>query len=544
MDPCIFCVEKHVAKARVFVTEAVAGYPARIGMAVGELAAAEEEAPSPQIARHIRAARKRLEVDRSSASIDWEQLLVLIERSIDQLSPKERARRKRAMQDEPGQRGCCGGGRRKRLDQPEPASMPAETPQAVATSDPGTGTRPTLVLLTALNDFVPSYSLTSVILDQARAGAMAGYDVHLAGMQTMAPDRPRISGVTYDPVIPTVPWKEDAIDDDVVKKLRAALHGYLRGMGPAIIITHDLIFQSWYINISKAIHQLDIPDIDWYHQVHSSVGDRPPEDVAQWRASCPTGHTMVAVNWSDIPRLAAYYQTPVDSWVTVPNIVDPARFLGVGEHAQHLYDTYWSDRDVIQTYPLSTPRARSKGVGKILEAFAQLKHRQGRRPLLVLVNAHADGHNGREVKLSLDGRARELDLTEQEVVWTSDVFQDMAARGLPRESVRDLFLLSNVFLFPSISEACGLIMLEAAVAGNALILNRSLPVLSDYIPHPQAQWVEWGSGTEPGHPNQAEQAANATTLALSDQTSAPWALQNRIRHRYSLTALATRLKEL
>ena len=53
--------------------------------------------------------------------------------------------------------------------------------------------------------------------------------------------------------------------------------------------------------------------------------------------------------------------------------------------------------------------------------------------------------------------------------------------GVPHEVVRDLFLLSNLFIFPTLSENCPLILLEAAFAKCLLVLNDDFPPLKDFF---------------------------------------------------------------
>jgi len=46
--------------------------------------------------------------------------------------------------------------------------------------------------------------------------------------------------------------------------------------------------------------------------------------------------------------------------------------------------------------------------------------------------------------------------------------------------VRDLMLISNVFIFPSLSEVCSNVVLEASMCKQLLVLNKSFPSLFDF----------------------------------------------------------------
>lgn len=494
MKSCIHCVENHVGKARGLWEEALAGYPGRIGMALGQLGLAEEEARKgfPAVASLLRDLRKGLEVQRLDAEPPFEHLLDIIDQKASSADPAERkmvAADKPHAQPEPTPCEGCGGA--------QPHRVPPVLHQHVAPEGATAEDGRHLILLTALRDFAPSYSLVSVILDQARAAIMAGLRVTIVGMENMVPVRPRIEGVEYEPLIPDVGWIEDEVDDRKVEQIAGALAGYLR-YKKAIVLTHDLVFQSWYLSFAKAIHLMpaggDLSGIRWFHQLHSSVGPRPAEEVARWRATVPKGHMMVAPNRSDVANLAQYYHSGPHQWAVLPNSRDLRSFGRLGDKAKELMSTHLlHEQDVVQIYPVSTPRMEPKGVFKVVEVFGELK-RVGKDVRLVLVNAHANGPDARQVLQRLASTCRAMGLqVGKDVLLTSELWPETASEGLPAEDVADFFRLANIFCFPSSSEACGLVMLEAALAGNLLVLNDSLPVLKDFIEPSEALWVRWGS---------------------------------------------------
>ena len=49
---------------------------------------------------------------------------------------------------------------------------------------------------------------------------------------------------------------------------------------------------------------------------------------------------------------------------------------------------------------------------------------------------------------------------------------------VPRKVVRDLTIMANLFVFPSLSECCSLVQAEAGITNKALVLNTNfLPML-------------------------------------------------------------------
>jgi len=527
MESCIVCVEKHLGMADGYLQEARAGYQGRLGKALGQLALAEDEAADrfPEFTAKIRTYRKALEAQRQTEPGYLDRLLVEVEElaagadpSLRKQSPADHAR----VIDPPLEEGDCPPECQERRRWAALARAAAQQvilarepqgPQTIrrpagAGSDeeiPQDGPKPILVLMTALADFSPGYSLTTVIKDQARAGVLAGYDVHLVTMEHTTPKKPKLEGVTFDPIIPNVVWKEDEVDDKKVARIREVMKGYLLAFfkeegcnnRPVIVITHDFLLQTWYICAAKALHEIGdwFPQagwaLKWFHQIHSSVGPRPTHKPAQWRCTIPKGHRVMPVNWHDVQHLQKYYQADAGHFHTLPNIRAPEDFWGFSENAQLIArETGLAEAEVAQVYPVSTPRASAKGLDKVMHLFGIMKRDFGKKVCLVMANAHANGNL--PMLQSLRQLAKGFDL-EDEFHITSELIPTTGAHGLPMADVSALMGLANVFCFPSQSEACGLVMLEAALAGCILVLNDDLPVMHDFIQPSEALWAPWGS---------------------------------------------------
>ena len=64
-----------------------------------------------------------------------------------------------------------------------------------------------------------------------------------------------------------------------------------------------------------------------------------------------------------------------------------------------------------------------------------------------------------------------------------------------------MFSISNLFIFPSISENCPLILMEAMASKCLLVLNQSFPAMKDFALE-NALYFRFGSLVEePGFPN-------------------------------------------
>jgi glycosyltransferase involved in cell wall biosynthesis len=66
-------------------------------------------------------------------------------------------------------------------------------------------------------------------------------------------------------------------------------------------------------------------------------------------------------------------------------------------------------------------------------------------------------------------------------------------KGIANRQVANLMQISNLFIFPTKSEACPLVLMEAALAGCLLVLNTDVPSLGDVIPHGETLYYPFGT---------------------------------------------------
>lgn len=553
MKPCIYCVEKHVAKAATFFEEARAGYPNRISRALGELAAAEEESPDQKVTTAIRGARKQLELKREETSPEWIDRVLTIVNTYREQNPIAAAAQRKMSERDQGVEDDCEGCDKKRT-QPDRGRRPPRLPTVEQEPAPPKPNRykltpPThrqreIVLLTCIQSWGSDYSLATVILDQARAARRAGYGVTVVGMKGMQNPHGNTSdvdGIGFHRLIPDVGWVDDTPDQNKMFTIKEALHHYLNSLRPGtIVITHDLMLQSWYYNVAWAIHELPIYHLNWYHQIHSSLGPRPHK--LRWRTTVPDGHTILVATHDDVPKARSYYQT--EAVAVLPTIRDPRSFLGLTGRAKHIYEvTKWYDAEISQVYPCSSPRMHAKGVYHVGYAMEELKNR-GITPLLLIANAHLNSDGGRDQVAEL--RKRHGGIAEH-MHFVSDIFPDLADEGLNTDDIRSLFLLSNVFMFPSVSESAGLVMLEAAMTGNLLVLNSDLRTSSDYFPHTDTPYVPWSSLTAPRTftGTDLKEVAKTAAMAIQHQVNTNPIFKTRERmRRYTYERLGERMVAL
>jgi glycosyltransferase involved in cell wall biosynthesis len=127
--------------------------------------------------------------------------------------------------------------------------------------------------------------------------------------------------------------------------------------------------------------------------------------------------------------------------------------------------------EAIIVYPVRLDRG--KQVEHVIRVGSSLKG-IGRSVRVIIVGFHSTGGDKVTYREYLTGLAQELGLTEKEITFLSQFDDSLRVRS-PREVIRDLMLLSNVFVMPSRSETYSLIAQEAGLCGAFLVLNQDFP---------------------------------------------------------------------
>lgn len=358
----------------------------------------------------------------------------------------------------------------------------------------------TVVMMTALGNFNRSYSLTTVIIDQLRSLVIAGYKIKFWVMTTC--DLTQMPADLADKVeickvMPAFRWRVDEVDPDGAKKIRETLDKHLFTLESAIVITHDLMFIDSFVTFASVAHAL-IPNskFRWFHCCHSSVGARPPETatIKRLRTTLPPGHKIICLNRNLVKKFAAYYGTTVDKITVVNNSRDMRAFSRFPDEIWDLiHKTGIMSADIVQTYAFSTLRAESKGLDHIIQVFGLIK-KLGFNVKLILINAHATDPKAVAILERYSKLANDCGISD-DVIWYSKEFKETAYVGAPESVVNSFMQISNVFMFPTTSEAGPLVLMEASLSGCLLILNKSVDALYDYIPNRCALYYDFGPQT-------------------------------------------------
>lgn len=368
-----------------------------------------------------------------------------------------------------------------------------------------------VVIMTALASFPSSYSVAQCVLDQARAIGMQNptWLVQVWGMQQCQEngweDMP--TNVELRKVIPLVAWNEDKEDADITRVVYDAVMRELLQLGNAEVITHDLMFISWYINFAKAIHQIaDLKGFRWWHVCHSLTN---PRGGPVWRTTVPKGnHTIVTVAAGQESKFSDYYHGA--KVIRVPNVRDPRTWGQMSPRLRKLIGVLklW-EPEIVQVYPVCTTRMEPKGVHKVMRVFAMLqKHKKVR---LVICNPNVKP----EIIKAFKKRASDLGLLEESYAFTSDILPETVSSGLTADEVKALMHgYGNLFLFPTTSEADSLMLAEAQLARQVTITNADVPTVAEGVD----ATVHWGTSSGDDLSSVADLAANIALIKLQGDT--------------------------
>lgn len=337
-----------------------------------------------------------------------------------------------------------------------------------------------------------AYSLTSVVFDQLIAHVKNGYTPVLFVLESFdQKDMDKIpAGVEVRGVVPQIilepysglsyptNYQEDV--DRVVKALKE------HAMDIEVMIAHDIIFIDSYLPYNLALREANL-SCRYLHWVHSAPSPRPvlEGNPHASRYILPPNSKLVYLNNDKALDLAEMYGTWLSNVRVIPNSRDPRSFWNLDSFVSELIDRYdLLNADIITVYPLSATRMiGGKQIDVVIGIHEQLR-KLGYKTKLVVCDAHANGDGERKAAMSRHSN---------DVVFTSLENGFEYENGVPSRIVSDLFRLSNVFIFPTVSENSSLCLAEAMMSGNLLILNKDVPTLAEHAGAAGAVYLRFGN---------------------------------------------------
>lgn len=414
--------------------------------------------------------------------------------------------------------------------------------------------KPVIGILTTFYDFNSAYSLTSVVENQLISLVKNNYKTVLFVHDNFRDDNKVPEGVELRKVVPRFLLRDYSSHQDTGKDLEEQAEKAYKAIKEHtqdvdIILEHDLIFQGWFLPYCMAIHRLaEESSIKWFHWIHSNPSGRPDVKYPHsLRYTLPKNSKIVYLNNSFLINVAENYGVFPKDVRIVYNALDVRSFYQYHPLVAKLINKYsLLDADLIQTYPVSTPRmVDGKQLKVVIDIFSYLK-KIGKSVRLLVANAHANDKREKQIIGEVISHAVEKGLHQGEVIFTSlEDIPDYEV-GVPREVVSQLFQLSNLFIFPSISENCSLILLEAMLAGNLLILNSSVPQMKEFGQE-NALYFRFGSSIDSVNYNNGKDnfMSDVAKIIVSEfETNKPLKARNYVRKNFNYDKMFTNLESL
>lgn len=343
--------------------------------------------------------------------------------------------------------------------------------------------------LTNFNEADHSFSLNNVVEDQIKMLVKNGHQAVVLVTESFIPVRAyTLPGVEIRK-IPSVPVSNEVEADPTfeedVKKLEESIDEALKDVN--VVLTHDIIYQPAALKHNIACRKIAArrPELTWYHWIHSATSPyslidlRPffkDEYVNIIQSEFPNSY-MVFFNHYSIQRIATNFNVDEDRVKIVHHPIDIPGYLGFHPITERLfYDKKLYSADAITVYPVRLDRG--KQVEHVIRIMALLKTKFNQSIRVIIPDFHSTGGDKIAYREELKQLGSQLGLSENDLTFMSE-FDESLKGSCPREIVRDLMLISNAFIMPSVSESYSLIAQEALLTGKVAMFNGDFPPFRD-----------------------------------------------------------------
>lgn len=336
--------------------------------------------------------------------------------------------------------------------------------------------KPRVGILTSFTGADSAYSLINVTRTQINMLMAADYSPVMIVSERFVDGDPFWAGRRFRVVKSGLPEDDAEVLADKLRPVIADLD---------VILCHDIVFLTANKQYAEAVRKLahEFEHIAWLHWQHSRGGHSPIAPLSNSWFCYP--------NKGDLPWVAEINSTDISHVRYIPHPLD-FDYLGWPDLAIRIaHDMQITYCDVVMVYPARLDRQKQHD--KLLRVFAGLK-RGGKRVCLLIADAYATGEPFLSWKQELHALAKEQGLENgRDYVFLGEKYEECRV-ATPRQVVKALYEMSDIFIQPSTAETSSLVVLEAAMAGNLIILNADFRPIHHLYAHALA--LPFGSISE------------------------------------------------
>ncbi|MEG1963358.1 MAG: glycosyltransferase [Clostridia bacterium] len=409
-----------------------------------------------------------------------------------------------------------------------------------------------VAILTMFNGLSNTYSLVNVVAEQLKMLLDDGVNVKMLVSES-CPDSDRY-GIFLDTRIEWIKivnsrggvpfyWKTytkatDKIEKSFYDESDIIAEDFKKHLANVdVCIMHDILYQGVHLLHNVAIRkaQLALSNVKFLSFTHSAPATKidAPYPINCMFSDMPNT-TFIYPTECGLPALSKQYGVGVEKCVAINNSVDT--LIGVQNETKIIAQNIdLFSKDVLIVYPA---RLNMSKRFHIIAQFGGLMKQYCKKNVGIIFCDFASADiNPETYKLIISDYGAQNGLDKNDLLFTSNCG---FANGVKRETVFDLFALSNLFMCPSYSESFGLTVIEAASRGNFIVLNEAVPALKEIGDSLNAYYMRWSARnfdfetTETYHPNeQLYYIENAQNILIKMQNNPVINAKTLARTRYS-----------
>ncbi|MEG1390960.1 MAG: glycosyltransferase [Angelakisella sp.] len=360
-----------------------------------------------------------------------------------------------------------------------------------------------IAILTMFNGLSNTYSLVNVVREQLKMLLDDGLEVKML-VTEHCPDSER-TGIFSDPRVEWIKivnsengeifhWKtytkaDDIIEEDFFNQADIIKQDFIKNLQDVdICIMHDILYQGVHLlhNIAIREAQKELPNIRFLAFTHSAPATYidAPYPINCMFSEMPNTK-LVYPTECGLTAISNQYKTDLSNCVCVNNSVDIT--IGLNEETKTICKSIdVVNSDIVIIYPARL--TMGKKFHNVAQLAGYIKQYCNNSVSVIFCDFSCSDIDSQLYKQITFDYGIKNGLEKSDILFTSDIG---FINGVKRETVFDLFSLSNLFICPSFSESFGLTVIEAASRGNYIVLNEAVPALNEIGKNIGAHFMRW-----------------------------------------------------